>query len=46
MLVNLIKRVIASDDYDKEDMQEKLDVFLLFGRLTKEEYEELIELMK
>lgn len=40
------KKVIANGTYGtKEDMMIKLDVFLLNNRITKEEYEELINLL-
>lgn len=45
MTYNVCKRVIQGGNYDKEDMQIKLDVFLLHNRITQEQYEELVDLM-
>ena len=38
---------ITSEDYQvfKSDMTDKLDVFLLNNRITKEQYNELLKLM-
>lgn len=41
MIYQLIKRVITSGNYDVGDMQNKLDVYLLYNRITQEQYEEL-----
>lgn len=41
MTYNLLKKVITAGNYDKEDMMQKLDVFLTFGRITQEQYQEL-----
>lgn len=46
MTYNVCKRVIQGGNYDKEDMQIKLDVFLLHNRIKQEQYEELVDLMK
>ncbi len=45
MTYKLLKRIIESGSYDKEDISNKIDVFLTFNRVTKEEYEELQNLM-
>lgn len=45
MIYKLCKKVITSGNYDKEDMQKKLDVYLLCNRITQEQYEELIGLI-
>ena len=45
MIYKLCKKVIASGNYDKEDMQKKLDVYLLCNRITQEQYEELVSFM-
>lgn len=37
--------VIANGKYIKEEMMEKLDVFLLANRITKEQYNEIVELL-
>lgn len=39
------KKVIESGNYIKEDMLQKLDVFLLKNRITTEQYEELVGMM-
>lgn len=41
MIYFFCNRVIESGLYEKEDMQSKLDVFLLNNRLSQEQYEEL-----
>ena len=46
MTYGLIKKVIAKGNYDKDELMDKLDVFLLAGRITDEQYEELAEMMK
>ena len=43
MIYSLCKKVIASGNYNKEDMQKKLDVYLLCNRITQEQYEELVD---
>lgn len=42
MIYNLLKGVITSVNYDKIDITNKLDVFLLFNRITEEQYQELL----
>lgn len=40
------KRIIENKTYnDVEDMQIKLDVFLLNDRITQEQYSELLEML-
>lgn len=41
----LAKSLIEKGNYDEADMLKKLDVFLLGGRITTEQYEELVALM-
>lgn len=41
-----IKKIIQSGRYNREDMLGKLDVFLLAGRITIQEYDELAEMME
>ena len=43
---NSCKKLIESGNYIKEDMLQKLDLFLLKNRITMENYTELVELMK
>lgn len=40
-IFEILKRVIARGGYDTADIQNKLDVFLLYGRITQAQYEEL-----
>lgn len=50
MTYNLCKRVIINTSYqtqaEKDDMQLKLDVFLLNKRIDADEYNELTQLLK
>ena len=46
MTYRLCKRVIESGNYYKEEMMQKLDVFLLNNRISQTEYEELVALME
>lgn len=39
------KKLIEAGRYTKEDMLNKLDVFLLGDRITQAEYEELVNLI-
>lgn len=41
----MCKTLISRNRYVKEDMANKLDLFLLGNRITEEEYRELIILM-
>lgn len=45
MIYNMAKNLITGGRYEKEDMTNKLDVFLMFDRITVEQYQELLELM-
>ena len=48
MTYTVCKRLIEIKEYTQEqadDLQDKLDVFLLNDRLTREEYEELTALL-
>ena len=49
MTYNLCKRVIMNTEYQtqeqKDDMQLKLDVFLLNNRITQDNYNELTQLL-
>lgn len=42
----MCKILIEKKRYEKDDMLEKLDVFLLANRITKEEYEELVGMLQ
>lgn len=39
------KKIIDRGIYDKEEMLDKLDVFFLAKRITKDEYNELITII-
>lgn len=39
------KKLISNGKYEKEDMLNKLDVFLLGNRISQSEYEELVKMM-
>ena len=41
-----LKKLISRGAYDKEDMLNKLDVFLLANRITEEQYQELVGMME
>lgn len=41
MTYKLLKRIIESGGYDRDDIQNKMTVFLKFNRITKDEYAEL-----
>lgn len=45
MTYNICKRLIQNGNYEKEDMMMKLDVFLLNNRITKEQYDELVDII-
>lgn len=45
MTYALLKRVIDAGRYIDADMQNKLDVFYTFGRITQEQYEELTSIV-
>ncbi len=40
-----LKKLIEKGTYNKEDMMNKLDVFLLANRITEEQYQELVGMM-
>ena len=42
----MCKTLIEKKRYEKDVMLEKLDVFLLADRITKEEYEELVGMLQ
>ena len=45
MIYALLKRMITKGNYEKEDMQNKLDIFFAVNRITEEQYLELTELI-
>lgn len=44
-MYNVCKKIILSGNYDKKDMDNKINIFLLKDKITAEEYEELLKLM-
>ena len=42
MAYKLMKRIIERGGYDLDDVMEKLDTFYAAGRMTKEQYTELM----
>ena len=44
-IYEVLNRVIARGGYDAADLQSKMDVFLLYNRLTVEQYDELMASM-
>ncbi len=44
-IYDVLKRVITRGGYDAADLQGKMDVFLLYNRLTVEQYDELMSSM-
>lgn len=45
MTYKLMKRIIEKGNYDKDNILQKLDVFLMADRITVEEYQELVEMI-
>ncbi len=46
MAYKLMKRIIERGGYNIDDVMEKLDTFYAAGRMTKEEYEELMGMIQ
>lgn len=46
MVYKNLKMLIENGRYTKEDMQTKLDVFLMADRITADQYKELVALME
>lgn len=45
MAYKLIKIIILSGKYDRQDIMDKLDAYLAASRITVEQYRELVEMM-
>lgn len=45
MIYTLLKRMITTNNYQKDDMQNKLDIFFTVNRITEEQYLELTGLI-
>lgn len=46
MIYNLCKRLIESGYYNTDSMMDKLDIYLLTDRITSEQYNELVEMVR
>ncbi len=46
MTYSRLKKLIENGNYIKEDIMNKMDVFLMAKRITKEQYEELLDMIK
>jgi hypothetical protein len=46
MTYKIAKLMITNGNYEQEDMLKKLDIFLLGGRITQDQYTELVGLME
>lgn len=46
MAYALMKRIIERGNYDKASIMDKLDAFMAVGRITPEEYKELVGMME
>lgn len=44
-IYEILKRVIGRGGYDPADIQAKMDLYLLYDRITIEQYDELMALM-
>ena len=44
-IYEVIKRIIARSGYDAVDIQNKMDVYLLYNRISMEQYDEIMGLM-
>ena len=45
MIYTLLKRMITTGNYEKENMQNKLNIFYAVNQITDEQYLELTELI-
>lgn len=45
MIYNLMLRIITYGAYDAEQVMDQLDVYLAFGRITREQYAELASMV-
>lgn len=44
-IYDILKRVIGRGNYDVSDIQRKMDLYVLYDRITLEQYDELMALM-
>ena len=45
MIYTLLKRMITTGNYEKDDMQNKLNIFFAVNQITEEQYLELTNLI-
>lgn len=45
MIYKQIVKLIERNTYDREKLMKQIDMFYLFGRITEEEYKELMQLL-
>lgn len=46
MTFERLKKLIENGKYKKEDLLNKMDIFLLCNRITNENYQELLKMME
>lgn len=45
MLYKVLKNLIVNKYYTREDIQDRIDVFMAYNRITEEQYMELMNLI-
>ena len=45
MLFKVLQNLIKNKRYSKEDIQDRVDVFMAYNRITEEQYAELMNLI-
>ena len=45
MLFKVLKNLIVNKYYTREDIQDRIDVFMAYNRITEEQYAELMTLI-
>ena len=45
MLFKVLKNLIVNKYYSRKDIQDRVDVFMAYNRITEEQYAELMELI-
>lgn len=45
MLFKVLQNLIKNKRYSKEDIQDRIDVFMAYNRITEEQYAELMSLI-
>ena len=46
MTFERLRKLIENGKYNKEDLLNKMDIFLLCNRITNENYQELLKMME